>query len=110
MSGMLFFSFSMLQLLTNTNRSYSSFRRSRFNWPSEIPDPYDDEPSVPPSPMFFTPPLPRSKSGSKSTKNSADLSNNREELTHIRTIRVFEATKPDDWSFASLFQHKAPTL
>ena len=84
-----------------------SFRRSRFNWPSEISDPYDEESTVASSPVYATPL--KSKSGSKSKKNSPDSSYG--ELTHIRTIRVFEATKFDDRSFASLlFHHKtSPT-
>ena len=87
---------------------YCSFRRSRFNWPSEISDPYDEEPTVAPA-AIYTPPLLKSKSGSKSNENSSDLSYNGE-LTHIRTIRVFEATKWDDRSFTSLlFHHKTPT-
>jgi SAM-dependent methyltransferase len=80
---------------------YECFRRSRFNWPSEIPDPYDDDESVTPTPIFFPPPQ-----KSKSNKTSLDLYSG-EELTHIRTIRVFEATK-SDWSFSSLFHQKIP--
>jgi hypothetical protein len=102
MSGMVFF----LALLLFTNTNLSSFRRSRFNWPSEISDPYDEEPSVvAPSPIY-APPLAKSKAGSKSNQNSSDLSYGGE-LTHIRTIRVFEATKlkSEDRSFASLLFH-----
>jgi len=79
---------------------YECFRRSRFNWPSEISDPYDDE-SITPSPIFTPPPQ-----KSKSNKNNLDLYSG-EELTHLRTIRVFEATK-SDWSFSSLFHYKQP--
>ena len=92
---------------------FSSFRRSRFNWPSEVPDLYDDElTTVPSTPISVSAPLLlKSKSGSKSKKISSDSSHNGlyygEELTHIRTIRVFEATKADDRSLASLlFHHK----
>ncbi|KAF8807933.1 hypothetical protein BYT27DRAFT_7256473 [Phlegmacium glaucopus] len=88
---------------------YECFRRSRFNWPSEISDPYDDEPTA--VPPVFAPPLPKPKSGSKSNKNSSDSYDglyHGEELTHIRTIRVFEATKSDR-SLASLLFHQKTT-
>lgn len=100
-------------LLTQIVTCSSSFRRSRFNWPSEIPDPYDDEPTAVPSTPLFAPPLLKSKSGLQSNKISSDASYNGlhrgEELTHIRTIRVFEATKSDDRSLASLLFHQKTT-
>ena len=105
MSGMSFF-FHCNYLPTQTPLDLS-FRRSRFNWPSEISDPYGKEPIVAPSPIHASPLL-KSKSGSKLNKNSSDLSHKGGELTHIPTIRVFEAMKvkkSDDRSFALLLYH-----
>ncbi|KAF8167414.1 hypothetical protein B0H34DRAFT_15995 [Crassisporium funariophilum] len=81
---------------------YECFRRPRFNWPSEIPDPFDEEPLGPPlfSPSTVTPHVLKSiSSGSHSRSNSADSFNGQyqmENLTHLRTIRVFQAMKLED--------------
>ncbi|KAF9055958.1 hypothetical protein BJ165DRAFT_1521917 [Panaeolus papilionaceus] len=77
---------------------YECFRRARFNWPSETPDFFDDEAEVEPPVLNFD--THNGKSLNKvvvpSPKDARDSFNGqyeRDHLTHLRTIRVFEAIK-----------------
>ncbi|KAF8204002.1 hypothetical protein BJ912DRAFT_222544 [Pholiota molesta] len=79
---------------------YECFRRRRLNWPSEITDPYDDD-ELNNSSMFSSDSVPHKhsrKSGSPPTTPAADSDSfngqyRRDDLTHVRTIRVFHAVK-----------------
>lgn len=91
-----FFCFFYLIFLTFT--CFFSFRRARFNWPSETPDFFDDEAEVEPPVLNFD--THNGKSLNKvvvpSPKDARDSFNGqyeRDHLTHLRTIRVFEAIK-----------------
>lgn len=78
-----------------------SFRRQRFNWPSDVPESRmeldsSNEPT-PKSPSF------RTSTGSNSSGDSSGYPSStsgpvykRDELTHVRTLRVFEAFKIDE--------------
>lgn len=95
---------------------YDSFRRTRLNWPESIPDPYDDEPS---NAFTYLTPLSLDRSSLKqvetlshSRPNAFESFNGqyrRDELTHIRTIRVFEATKAEEYSLLSMFSSRTPS-
>ncbi|TFK26793.1 hypothetical protein FA15DRAFT_636920 [Coprinopsis marcescibilis] len=89
---------------------YESFRRSRFHWPNDNPELFAEQGfPEPPSPTAPCPPsegeLVR-KPGAHSRHNSIESFNGqykRDELTHVRTIRVFEAVKAiDEKGFVSM--------
>ncbi|EAU92602.2 hypothetical protein CC1G_06613 [Coprinopsis cinerea okayama7 len=84
---------------------YECFRRSRFHWPNDNPELFADQGfPEPPSPVAQSLPrgVTRQSSGGKSGHSRTDSLDSfngqyrREELTHIRTIRVFEAVKTVD--------------
>lgn len=92
---------------------FYSFRRTRLNWPESIPDPYDDEPN---HTLTYLTPLSLDQSTLKQvetpTNNAFESFNGqyrRDELTHVRTIRVFEATKADEHSLVSMFSSRTPS-
>ncbi|EGO31078.1 hypothetical protein SERLADRAFT_412541 [Serpula lacrymans var. lacrymans S7.9] len=88
---------------TNIVWDYECFRRSRFNWPSEIPEYRLDVP--------LTEATPRSANNARasmgpdamlghprpaSTENEAMTLVKRDDLTFVRAIRVYEAVKVDE--------------
>ncbi|KAH9897812.1 hypothetical protein C8Q73DRAFT_819387 [Cubamyces lactineus] len=81
---------------------YECFRRKRFDWPQDIPGlQMEDEPEpAPPSkPALFRfgttvpPPEPTRSQSSTSAPMYGGISANKEDATHVRTIRVYEAMK-----------------
>lgn len=95
---------------------YECFRRRRFHWPSEIPewdqDITDESSDIAfPKPGFVSPPISRTTSGSSTevfSTSPLDISASStrpyivDELTHVRTLRIFEAVKTNEYSSASL--------
>jgi hypothetical protein len=82
------------------NGARYSFRRQRFHWPSDIPDVNLDDLSTDP----ISKPASRVSAGSDPSLTTRTRSGSippsfgpvkyrRDELTHVRTIRVFEAFK-----------------
>ena len=91
-----------------------SFRRARLNWPSEISDPYDDD-AINPSGLQVLDAIPTKQSksaGSAPTTPTVETSDSfngqyhRDDLTHVRTIRVFHAVKADG-SLLGMFRSRS---
>lgn len=94
-----------------------SFRRRRFHWPSEAPE-WDLAPTE--SLLDSTPKSAKSSAPRTSSGSNADPTAPRklsdsphgpymcDELTHVRTIRIYEAVKTDDYSLASLPFPRSP--
>jgi len=108
---------------------YECFRRRRFHWPSEIPEWDQDTSDESWDGVFNSKPMhaPNSKpaashtpTGSNPEVSSASLidistSSTRpytvDELSHVRTIRVFEAVKTNEYTSTSLqFPRQPPPL
>lgn len=90
-----------------------SFRRSRFHWPNDNPDLFDEDgfpepPSTPIPALAFKDQRPaHSRTDSFETFNGQYR---RDELTHVRTIRVFEAIKAvDEKSLVAMLFPSQPT-
>ncbi|RXW24565.1 hypothetical protein EST38_g1268 [Candolleomyces aberdarensis] len=78
---------------------YECFRRSRFHWPLDNPDLFDEDgfPESPTAPTQTTPPKEQRPAHSRDDSfESFNGQYRRDELTHVRTIRVFEAVKVVD--------------
>ena len=102
-----------------------SFRRRRFHWPSEIPEYQDDldeswDGVFNPKPINSKPAAPRTPLGSNTEVPSAspiEISSSStrpytvDELSHVRTIRVFEAVKTNEYTLTSLqFPRQPPPI
>lgn len=95
----------MRVFLGTDNHAPSSFRRARLNWPSEIVDPYDDDTIPSLAGLQIPDASPAGKQGrlpgsapATPTVEVSDAFNGqyrRDDLTHVRTIRVFHAVKAD---------------
>ncbi|KJA28486.1 hypothetical protein HYPSUDRAFT_51277 [Hypholoma sublateritium FD-334 SS-4] len=99
---------------------YECFRRARLNWPADIPDPYEDDPATPATPhsAFDVVPVKHSRSAGSppaaapaaAAVGASDSFNgqyHRDDLTHVRTIRVFHAIKSDPGSLLGMFRSKS---
>ncbi|RDB28534.1 hypothetical protein Hypma_016012 [Hypsizygus marmoreus] len=106
---------------------YECFRRRRFNWPSDMPDWDADidgespESATPISASTFRPAAPP-RSTSFRNSIASDMSwttpsgssessipyYKSEELTHVRTLRVYEAVKTEEYSVSSLQFPRSP--
>ncbi|KAG6911330.1 hypothetical protein DXG01_001001 [Tephrocybe rancida] len=104
---------------------YECFRRRRFNWPADIPPDWDadSDTDTPDSTA-----LPTVKPGTETSARSATLRNSMvlditvsssldsasgtpykpDELTNVRTIRVFEATKTDEYTLSTMKTPRSP--
>ncbi|KAF8079089.1 hypothetical protein FPV67DRAFT_1691112 [Lyophyllum atratum] len=104
---------------------YECFRRRRFNWPSEIPDCWDADPdtdapeSVPTSKSVDTPKSATFRNSmtleapstlpSDASDPSSAYPYKHDDLTHVRTLRVYEAIKTGEYSLSTLqFPRTAP--
>ncbi|KAK2461466.1 hypothetical protein APHAL10511_005929 [Amanita phalloides] len=90
---------------------YECFRRRRFHWPADVPD-IRLEMRQPPdtSATFKGIQCRNSFSGTKqlASAESTICPYTEDELTHIRTIRVFQAMKSDEYSLANLEYPRYP--
>ncbi|KAF9469742.1 hypothetical protein BDZ94DRAFT_1231356 [Collybia nuda] len=94
---------------------YECFRRRRFHWPSEAPD-WDiasTDPSEEFSPRSAKFPTPRTvvspdPTAPRKISESSHGPYMCDELTHVRTVRVYEAVKTDDYSLSSLPFPRSP--
>jgi hypothetical protein len=96
--------FSAALLSSTANLELISFRRRRFHWPSEIPEwdhsPVDESCDLTPTSKSRSPT--EVLSGSPVDISSLPRPYTVDELSHVRTIRVFEAIKTDDFTITSL--------
>ncbi|KAG6874403.1 hypothetical protein C0995_015139 [Termitomyces sp. Mi166 len=102
---------------------YECFRRRRLNWPADIPSDWEadadvDDPestSAPTSkPGADTPAsaksaTPRNQTPLSSLPESASSPLDKiDELTHVRTIRVFEAVKAEEYTLSTMKNPRSP--
>ncbi|GLB43494.1 putative ubiE/COQ5 methyltransferase family protein [Lyophyllum shimeji] len=104
----------------NAMWDYECFRRRRFNWPSEIPDSWEtdpdtDAPETAPTTRSGDTPKPATFRNSIIADSSLapnDASESRahrhDDLTHVRTLRVYEAVKRGDYTLSTLPFPRSP--
>ncbi|KAF8641201.1 hypothetical protein AX17_000836 [Amanita inopinata Kibby_2008] len=90
---------------------YECFRRRRFHWPCDTPDvclePQSGLHSMASKDVYHS----YSSATDMTLRTSAEspiCPYSQDELTHVRTIRVFEAVKSDDYSLATLQYPRYP--
>jgi SAM-dependent methyltransferase len=77
---------------------YECFRRNRFHWPADVPDVRLEMHHIRGAKDLCS----TSRPSLKISTESSICPFTEAELTHVRTIHVFEAIKTDDYSLASL--------
>ncbi|KAG6846044.1 hypothetical protein H0H87_006408 [Tephrocybe sp. NHM501043] len=107
--------------------AYEAFRRRRFNWPDYLPSDWDTDPDTN-APDSSAPSTTKSGFAETSTAKSATLRNSMildtpvstsldnasrppykpDELTQVRTIRVFEAFKTGEYTLATMKTPRSP--
>ncbi|PFH52290.1 hypothetical protein AMATHDRAFT_57336 [Amanita thiersii Skay4041] len=88
---------------------YECFRRRRFHWPSDNSDIcFDAEDETSTFKGLSRPPSWGSDSSTKISSESSIYPYSKDELTHVRTIRVYSAVKIDDYSLATLQYPRYP--
>ncbi|KAG6868568.1 hypothetical protein C0993_001015 [Termitomyces sp. T159_Od127] len=102
---------------------YECFRRRRFNWPTDIPSAWEaeadlDAPDSTPTPISKPGADTPTSAKSATPRNFMPLSSLPDsisspldkiaELTHVRTIRVFEAVKMGEYTLSTMQTPRAP--